>query len=133
MHQDERPGRGGTGTGEEVNLETLAARAALGQLTNLEIRDALVEWFAGFAEPQVRQGLRYTSPKAGPEEVQRILYQRSQAFFHGLGSTFDDPLLADLRRVKTRMDSYLRVSGPAARQKTFDDPRWASILAHRFA
>jgi hypothetical protein len=116
-----------------VNLESLAARAAFGKITNLEVRDALVEWFAALAEPQIRQGLRYTSPTAGPGEVRRLLHQRSLAFFHGLDSTFDDPLLADLRRVKTRMDSYLRVSGPAARQKSFDDPRWASILGNRAA
>lgn len=111
-----------------MDLELLAARTAMGNVTILELRDSLVEWFSALAEPQIRVGLRYTSPEAGPEEVRRVLYQRSMAFFHGLGSTFDDPHLADLRRVKSRMDSYLRVTGPAARRKTFDDPRWASIL-----
>lgn len=111
-----------------MDLELLAARTAMGSITNYELRDALVEWFAALAEPQIRVGLRYTSPEASPEEVRRILNQRAMAFFHGLGSTFDDPHLIDLRRVKSRMDSYLRVTGPAARRKTFDDPRWAQIL-----
>jgi hypothetical protein len=116
-----------------VNLESLAARAAFGKISNVEVRDALLEWFAALAEPQIRQGLRYTAPAAGPVEVKRLLRQRSMAFFHGLGSTFAEPHLADLRRVKTRMDSYLRVTGPAARQKSFDDPRWATILGERAA
>lgn len=114
-----------------MELEHLAARAAAGNVGEVEVRDALVGWFVELAEPQVRQGLRYTSPRASPAEVRRILHQRAAAFFHGLDSTFDEPALDDLRRVKARMDSYLRVRGDAAARKTFDDPRWAAILAGR--
>ena len=90
-----------------VVVDVLARRAEIRRLSVQEARDGLVSWFMHRAEPQVRKGMKYTSPGAAPEEVLRVLQMRARSFFQRLASPWDDPTWADLRRVKTRMQTYL--------------------------
>lgn len=107
-----------------TSIEALGRRAAARRLTVHEVRDALVSWFMERAEPQIRKGMRYTAPRATKEEIRRVMMSRARGFFVKLGSTYDDPTWADLRRVKSRMDVYLRNPPPSDEQEV-----WEMLLA----
>ena len=85
----------------------LARRAEAHRLTVQEARDGLIAWFALWAEPQIRKGMRFTSPGASREEIRHVLRMRAHGFVERLASSFEVPSWADLRRVKRRMELYL--------------------------
>jgi hypothetical protein len=67
----------------------------------------------------------FTDPRAGVAEVRRVARLRARSFFCGFASGFEDPTLADLRRVKERMDAWLRPD----RRRPDQDGTWRAILA----
>ncbi|AKU90060.1 hypothetical protein AKJ08_0447 [Vulgatibacter incomptus] len=108
-------------------VESLARRAACNAPSVLEVRDALVTWFAQHGEAQVRKGMRFTAPNASKAEVQRMVQLKARSFFHGLSSTYDQPSWEDLRRVKARMISYLRpADGPQVLER--ESHMWDGLL-----
>lgn len=107
-----------------VDVEAFARRIARRPASRQELRDALVLWFVGLAEPRVRRGMRYTDPEAGIAEIRRVARMRARSFFHFLASSFEDPTLADLRRVKHRMNCWL---SPDRRHRKHED-LWDEIL-----
>lgn len=103
-----------------MRLGFLAERAALRRVSRVEQRDALVIWFAERAAPRIRRGL-----PAGTDdgETRRLARLRARSFFDGLASNFEEPTLADLRRVKDRMGRWLgELAGSG------DLATWARIL-----
>ncbi|WP_373045950.1 hypothetical protein [Vulgatibacter sp.] len=110
-------------------VEVLARRAEVRRLSVQEARDGLVSWFMERAEPQVRRGMKFTSPHANAEEIQRVLQQRARTFFHRLASTWEEPTWADLRRVKTRMQTYLLPQREVLEVLAHEIDLWDFILA----
>jgi hypothetical protein len=111
-----------------VVVEVLARRAEIRRLSVQEARDGLVSWFMHRAEPQVRKGMRYTSPGASPEEVLRVLQLRARTFFLRLASPWDEPTWADLRRVKDRMQTYLMPRRADRDDLSHESELWDFIL-----
>jgi hypothetical protein len=107
-----------------VNVEALARRLARRPAAVQELRDALVLWFVDRAQPQIARGMQYTDPDASLAEIRRVARLRAGSFFRGLVSSFEDPTRADLRRVKKRMDAWLRPE----RRRPDQEGLWEEIL-----
>lgn len=86
--------------------KVLEATLAMERPTAIDLRDALVDYFAVVGGRFIRRGLAYTQPEADAEAIRRLYELRLRTLWRGMRSPFDRPSLADLANFRKRIEQY---------------------------